>query len=119
MSNEQFPTMTRLSMSLYEDEIDWDADLFSQIGKQSSDNKQLDVGQNNGNDEMTKQALDDDSQWGMEPSPKSNGSVQSMRDQMKQSWGGVDKKEEGKPTADWMPGYGSAGPDEDEPWFTG
>lgn len=105
-------------MGLYEDEIDWDADLFGQIGKKSSDNKQLDVGQNIGND-VAKQALDDDSQRGMEPPPNSNNSVKSMRDRMKQSWGRVDKKEEGKPTADWMPGYDSAGPDEDEPWFTG
>mmetsp|Transcript_20598 Transcript_20598/g.31263 ORF Transcript_20598/g.31263 Transcript_20598/m.31263 type:complete len:162 (+) Transcript_20598:364-849(+) len=109
---------TKLSMGLYEDEIDWDADLFGQIGK--SDNKQSlgdgggVIGQNDGG-VTGSEVLDDDSQWDMGQSEPSK----SMREQMKQSWGRVDKlEEEGKPTADWMPRFGS-GPDEDEPWFTG
>ena len=103
-----FTHTTSLSMGLYDDEIDWDADLFSQIGNKSADNTQ---------DVVQKDALDD-SQWGMEQT-KSTSNMKSMRDQMKKSWGGDGKEEEGKPTADWMPGFGSSGPDEDEPWFTG
>mmetsp|Transcript_7906 Transcript_7906/g.14301 ORF Transcript_7906/g.14301 Transcript_7906/m.14301 type:complete len:165 (-) Transcript_7906:347-841(-) len=114
--------MTELSLGLYEDEIDWDADLFGQIGK--SDNKQSlgdggGVISQNDRDITESDALDDDAQWDMGQSQSNLNNVKSMREQMKQSWERVDDaEEEGKPTADWMPRFGS-GPDEDEPWFTG
>ena len=38
---------------------------------------------------------------------KSDNDVRSMREKMKQSWGVVDKEEEGKPTADCMPQFGN------------
>ena len=95
-------------MGLYEEDIDWDADLFNQIGK----SKKNQVASYNDN------TKDDNKQWDMEGN---SSSVKSMREQMKQSWGGNDstkkKEEEGKPTADWAGAGG--GPDEDEPWFTG
>eukprot|EP00571_Detonula_confervacea_P015829 CAMPEP_0172302290 /NCGR_PEP_ID=MMETSP1058-20130122/4022_1 /TAXON_ID=83371 /ORGANISM="Detonula confervacea, Strain CCMP 353" /LENGTH=145 /DNA_ID=CAMNT_0013012715 /DNA_START=376 /DNA_END=810 /DNA_ORIENTATION=- len=112
-------TTTNLSMGLYEDEIiDWDDDLFGQIGK--SDNKQLESG-GDSRKEVSKKGsksdddLDDDI-WDMGEQSKSTNNVKSMREQMKQSWGAVDKdSEEGKPTADWMPRFRN-GPEEDEPW---
>jgi len=92
---------------LYEEDIDWDADLFSQIGK--STNKQVAA-----DTENTKDVAKDDEQWDM--GEGNSNSLKSMREQMKQSWGGNDstkkKEDEGKPTADW------AGA-EDEPWYTG
>ena len=102
-------------MGLYEEDIDWDADLFNQIGK-SKKNQVADT------DNM-KDVAKDDKQWDMgesSSSSSSSSSVKSTREQMKQSWGGNDstkKEEEGKPTADWAGAGG--GPDEDEPWFTG
>lgn len=113
-------------MGLYEDDsIDWDDDLFGQIGKQS-DNKQSLADNDDSRKEVTNEgekssnALDDDI-WDMGQTKSKN--TKSMREQMKQSWAGTttDKDiiiEEGKPTADWMPRVGN-GPDEDEPWFTG
>lgn len=113
---------TCLPMGLYEDGIDWDADLFGQIGK--SGNKQLasdDDGSQKSKDGSATEsdALLDDCNWdiGQQQRSKLSNNVKAMREQMKQSWG-VDEKEEGKPSADWMPKYGK-GPDEDEPWFTG
>ena len=100
-------------MGLYEEDIDWDADLFSQIGK--SNNRQFTADTDN-----MKDVAKDDKQWDMGES-SSSSSVKTLREQMKQSWGGNDstkkKEEEGKPTADWAGAGG--GPDEDEPWFTG
>ena len=98
-----------LSMGLYEEDIDWDADLFGQIGR--SNNEQSTGDEAKGNSADT-DALDD-SNWTME----NTSNVKSMRKQMNQSWGkDKSKREEGKPTADWA---GVTGPDEDEPWFTG
>mmetsp|Transcript_35966 Transcript_35966/g.64790 ORF Transcript_35966/g.64790 Transcript_35966/m.64790 type:complete len:123 (-) Transcript_35966:189-557(-) len=87
------------SMGLYEDEIDWDADLFGQIGK--SGRKELtNDGSQKSRDGAESDALDD-SNWDMGQKSKSTNDVKSMREQMKQSWGVVDKKEEeGKPNAD-------------------
>lgn len=104
-----------LSMGLYEDEIDWDADLFGQIGKSNDEQSASD------DDGVAKAGALDDSNWDMTPTRASlnkSNNVKSMREQMKKSWGGENKKEAGKPTADWMPRFGN-GPDEDEPWFTG
>ena len=98
-------------MGLYEEDIDWDADLFSQISKSNSNQVASDT-------DNTKDDTEDDKQWDMEEG--NSKSLKSMREQMKQSWGGNDstkKKEDGKPTADWAGAGG--GPDEDEPWFTG
>lgn len=98
-------------MGLYEEDIDWDADLFSQIGKSTNNQVSADT-------KKTKDDTGDDNQWDMGESKSK--SVKSMREQMKQSWGGSDSKnaiEEGKPTADWAGAGG--GPDGDEPWFTG
>jgi len=100
-------------MGLYEEEIDWDADLFGQIGTSTNPPN---IATNNGDETM--KALDD-ANWDMGPSSTGKRNAKSMREQMKQSWGIVNTEEEGKPTADWMPGFGQAGPDEDEPWFTG
>ena len=98
-------------MGLYEEVIDWDADLFSQIGKSTNKKVAADT-------ENSKDVAKDDKQWDM--GEGNSKSVKSMREQMKQSWGGNDstKKEEGKPTADWA-GAGGGPDDEDEPWFTG
>jgi len=102
-------------MGLYEDEIDWDADLFGQIGK--SGRKELtNDGSQKSRDGAESDALDD-SNWDMGQKSKSTNDVKSMREQMKKYWG-VGKKGEGKPSADWMPRFGN-GPDEDESWFTG
>eukprot|EP00584_Thalassiosira_punctigera_P008905 CAMPEP_0172545142 /NCGR_PEP_ID=MMETSP1067-20121228/15143_1 /TAXON_ID=265564 ORGANISM="Thalassiosira punctigera, Strain Tpunct2005C2" /NCGR_SAMPLE_ID=MMETSP1067 /ASSEMBLY_ACC=CAM_ASM_000444 /LENGTH=159 /DNA_ID=CAMNT_0013331831 /DNA_START=309 /DNA_END=788 /DNA_ORIENTATION=- len=108
---------TNLPMGLYEDEIDWDADLFGQIG--TSSDSSVGVEFTNNKDNGTESDALDDTKWDMGQSKSDSNSVDSMREQMKQSWGGVDREgEEGKPTADWMPRFGK-GPDEDEPWFTG
>mmetsp|Transcript_40988 Transcript_40988/g.75021 ORF Transcript_40988/g.75021 Transcript_40988/m.75021 type:complete len:133 (-) Transcript_40988:275-673(-) len=93
---------TCLSMGLYEDEIDWDADLFGQIGK-SGNNKQLtpDIDGSQKNKDGAESDALDDSNWDTGQKSKSKNNVKSMREQMKQSWGVVDKKEEeGKPNAD-------------------
>ena len=109
-------------MGLYEEEIDWDADLFGQIGNKSGNEKLLDnIDDNSGNDQEiiaeSANALDDNDVWDMgQPKPTTRDNVRYMREQMKKSWGGDDMKEEGKPTADWA---GGGGPVEDEPWFTG
>ena len=111
LENTSSYTTSILSMGLYEEDIDWDADLFSQISKSNSNQVASDT-------DNTKYMAEDDKQWDMEEG--SSKSVKSMREQMKQSWGGngsTKKKEEGKPTADWAGAGG--GPDEDEPWFTG
>lgn len=116
---------TRLPMGLYDDEIDWDADLFGQIGKSNNDDQMpidttsttSSIGQTKIQEVVGSDVALEDSKWDMAQS-KSSSDVKSLRDRMKQSWGVDDKKVEGKPTADWMPGFGE-GPDEDEPWFTG
>ena len=112
IENTSSYTTSLLSMGLYEEDIDWDADLFSQIGK--STNKQVAADTDN-----TKDDTGDDKEWDMGERSSSSSSVKSMREQMKQSWGGNEstkKKEDGKPTADWA---GAGGGHEDEPWFTG
>lgn len=99
-------------MGLYEEDIDWDSDLFSQVGKSNND-------QNSNEAQSQKEGISDDNdekQWDMRVK---STSVKSMREQMKRSWGGGEDetKQEGKPTADWAGAGG--GPNEDEPWFTG
>lgn len=123
-------------MGLYEDEVDWDADLFGQIEKSGNeqlgddgrqnkeaadldvlDDKKWEMGEIQSNSESDVNSMRENmrqSSWGVEKKED----VNSMRKKMRQSWGGVEKKEERKPTTDWMPGFGSV-PDEDEPWFTG
>jgi hypothetical protein len=91
----------------------WDADLFSQIDTKSSGNKQIRGTVN----DMVKTIDLDDSQLEMSPY-KTNDNIKSLREQLKQSWGD-DGQVERKPTADWMPGFGTSGPGNDEPWFTG
>lgn len=89
-----------------EDDIDdWDADLFAQI-KSVAD---IDISEK----EPTTKDISSTA-WDMRRS--SGAEIKSMRDQIKDLWKAGDIK--GKPTADWMPGYGE-GPNEDEPWFTG
>ena len=110
IENTSSYTTSLLSMGLYEEDIDWDADLFSQIGKSTNKQGIVDI-------ENKKDVAKDDKQWDMEED--NSKSLKSMREQMKQSWGGNDstkKKEDGKPTADWA---GAGGGPEDEPWFTG
>ena len=120
---------TQLSMGLYEEDIDWDADLFGQIGNdgdKSSNTKPSTSADAASNDTITQSSNTSegsggwaDDQWN-NIEPKSQKNIKSVRDQMKQSWGnGNDmgnETDEGKPTAD---GAGITGPDEDEPWFTG
>lgn len=114
-------SMTNLSMGLDENEIDWDADLFGQIGK--SDNKELggvDIQSSNSASESDSlnETKWDMGQWDTgQSNSKNSDNVKSMREKMKESWGRADKEEEGN-LADWMPGF-SKGPDDDEPWFTG
>ena len=110
IENIAYTTSSLLSMGLYEEDIDWDADLFSQIGK--STNKKVAADTKN-----IKDVTEDDKQWNM--GEDNSKSLKSMREQMKQSWDGKDNKREeveGKPTADWA---GAGGGPEDEPWFTG
>lgn len=111
---------TNLLMGLDENEIDWDADLFGQIGK--SDEKELGgVDIQNSDCDSESDALND-TIWEMgQSNSKKSDAVKSMREKMKQSWGRADQADQekgGSPTADWMPGFGK-GPDDDEPWFTG
>jgi len=107
IENTSSYTTSSLTMGLYEEDIDWDADLFSQIGKSTNNQVTSDT-------KNTKDDAKDDKQWDM--GEGNSNSLKSMREQMKQSWGGNDstkkKEDEGKPTADW------AGA-EDEPWYTG
>lgn len=135
-----------LPMGLYEEDIEWDADLFGQVGK-SNDDRSVDGGSQtktgdgggalddgkwdmgppsapNKNDTFTRgqrsgsKALDDNN-WDMGSQSNSKNDVQALREQMNTAWGREDmENKEGKPTADWMPGF-RTGPEEDEPWFTG
>ena len=68
--------------------IDWDADLFSQINRDIHHIEEPDKA-------LKMRAVNE---WDM-PRP-SDSDIKSMRQQMKQSWGNND----GKPTADWVPG---------------
>lgn len=129
------------SMGLYEEDIDWDADLFGQIGAsdprpraagggpqdkgdggEARDDDPWDLGPppsaaSETATSASEAAGDDD--WDLGPRPTAQDEVMSMREQMKNAWEKDDgAQEEGKPTADWMPRF-RPGPDDDEPWFTG
>ena len=103
-----------LHMGLYEEDIDWDADLFRKLPNNPSSSN------NNSSINNTASSTDnseDAGQWDMGQSNKS--SMQTMRDKMKQQMGETSAgKPEGKPDVGWVPNYGKI-VDEDEPWFTG
>lgn len=103
---------SRLSMGLYEEDIDWDADLFGQIGKSGDANPTpAEDGDTTASKQLNNRSEEDGGEWDME---QSKTEVNSLREQMNDSW----KFDEGKPSVDWVPRFES-GPDEDEPWFTG
>lgn len=103
-------------MGLYEEDIDWDSDLFGQLSKNRKNNNPSSP--NNSSTSNNDILLSsDDGQWDMGQSNKST--MKTMREQMKRQMGekGGDKSE-GKPDVGWVPNYGKV-IDEDEPWFTG
>jgi hypothetical protein len=101
-------------MGLYDEDIDWDADLFGQLSNNnpsSSKNNNNIFPADNSDDE-------DDGQWDMGQS-NNKSTMETIRERMKRQMG--DKgatKSEGKPDVGWVPNYGKI-IDEDEPWFTG
>lgn len=105
-----------LHMGLYEEDIDWDADLFRKLPNNPSSSN------NNSSSKDTASSTDsseDAGQWDMGQSNKKS-SMQTMRDKMKRQMGETNNsgKPEGKPDVGWVPNYGKI-VDEDEPWFTG
>ncbi|EJK59556.1 hypothetical protein THAOC_20202, partial [Thalassiosira oceanica] len=105
--------------SLYDNDIDWDSDLFSQINQREQAQAQKGNIKEDAGIEASKL---DDSSWSMDGSTPSN--VQDVREQMKQSWTGEESKKDGtqseknqKLKVDWVPNFRNV--DEDEPWFTG
>ena len=122
------PIETVLSMSLYgdKDDIDWDADLFGQIGRRAISKESTSNGA--GWDEWDNLDNDKSRTRAFKSSTTTSSSVDSLRRQMKEAWStstdnnDANKEEETKegvkPSADWVPNF-RKGPDEDEPWFTG
>ncbi len=114
-------------MSIYDsDEIDWDADLFGKIRGTAPETDATVAGSCPG--ESPEPEIDE---WGWDEKSdiarnfsSEKDAIDSMRKGVKEAWsssgssGKAQGKEEGKPTADWMPNYGNV-PNEDEPWFTG
>jgi len=110
---------TVLHMGLYDDDIDWDADLFGKLSNNKQNNNSSSSNNNSSTNNNTKMSeySDDDGQWDMGQSNKST--MQTMRDKMKRQMGEQSGgKPEGKPDVGWVPNYGKI-IDEDEPWFTG
>mmetsp|Transcript_7342 Transcript_7342/g.12290 ORF Transcript_7342/g.12290 Transcript_7342/m.12290 type:complete len:179 (-) Transcript_7342:815-1351(-) len=111
---------TVLHMGLYDDDIDWDADLFGKLSnnKQNNNSSSSNNNSSTNNNTIISEDCDDDGQWDMGQSNKST--MQTMRDKMKRQMGEQRSggKPEGKPDVGWVPNYGKI-IDEDEPWFTG
>lgn len=136
----------RPPMGPHDEDIDWDADPFEQVGtpnttqfphegrRSENENEPAAWGDDawdwdtgppsNSSDARlaSEQASGSDpwgdDAWDMGPPSNANDDVQAMRRRMGASWGGGEKEGGEKPTADWMPGF-RTGPDEEEPWFTG
>eukprot|EP00986_Skeletonema_menzelii_P003863 scaffold1256_cov150-Skeletonema_menzelii.AAC.17 len=107
-----------LHMGLYDEDIDWDADLFRNLPNKRQ-NSNPSPSNNKSSTKNTASSADstDVGQWDMGQSNKST--MQTMRDKMKRQMGETsDGKPEGKPDVGWVPNYGKI-VDEDEPWFTG
>jgi len=107
-----------LHMGLYDEDIDWDADLFRNLPNKRQ-NSNPSSSNNKSSTKNTASSADstDVGQWDMGQSNKST--MQTMRDKMKRQMGETsDGKPEGKPDVGWVPNYGKI-VDEDEPWFTG
>lgn len=105
-------------MGLYEDDIDWDADLFGKLNarKLESDRDALAAGTDDDDDGGWEQVVSETKKYEGGEGAKRR---EEQRKQMEQAWGpDGSQEEEGKPTANWMPRF-RKGPDEDEPWFTG
>lgn len=116
-----FPTLmkpgTLLHMGLYDEDIDWDADLFGKLSNKRQNNNNLSSSNNNsstGNNKILSADSIDDGEWDMGQSNEST--MQTMRDKMKRQMG--ETSSDGKPDVGWVPNYGKI-VDEDEPWFTG
>ena len=98
-------------MGLYEEDIDWDADLFRKLPNNPSSSNNYSSTNNTAS--SSEDSSEDAGQWDMGQSNKS--SMQTMRDKMKRQMG---ETSAGKPDVGWVPNYGKI-VDEDEPWFTG
>ena len=114
-----YPTLmkrgTELHMGLYDEDIDWDADLFGKLSnKRQNDNPSSSNDNRSTNNNILSADGMDDGEWDMGQSNKST--MQTMRDKMKRQMG--DTSSDGKPDVGWVPNYGKI-VDEDEPWFTG
>ena len=106
-------------MGLYDDDIDWDADLFGKLSnnKQNNNSSSSNNVSSTNNNTIISEDCDDDGQWDMGQSNKST--MQTMRDKMQRQMGEQSGgKPEGKPDVGWVPNYGKI-IDVDEPWFTG
>ena len=104
-----------MHMGLYEEDIDWDADLFRKLPNNPSSSNKYSLTNNTAS--STEDSNADTGQWDMGQSNKS--SMQTMRDKMKQQMGETSAgKPEGNSDVGWVPNYGKI-VDEDEPWFTG
>lgn len=108
--------------SLYDNDIDWDSDLFSQINQMEQAQPQQGNIDTSSEDAGIEASKLDDSTWSMDGSTPSN--VQDAREQMRQFWTGEESKKDGtqpeknqKLKVDWVPNFRNV--DEDEPWFTG
>jgi len=106
------------SGSLYDDDIDWDSDLFGQINQR----EQAQPGNTSSEDGGLEAPKVDDGSWSMDVSTPSN--IKDAREQMRQSWTGEASKQDEtqseknqKLKVDWVPNFKQV--DEDEPWFTG
>ena len=106
---------TVASGSLYDDDVDWDSDLFSQIN-------QREQAQPSEDDAGVEASKVDDSSWSMDVGTPSN--IQDAREQMRQSWTGERSKKDETPSeknqklkVDWVPNFRQD--ENDEPWFTG
>ncbi len=107
---------TALHMGLYDEDIDWDADLFGKLSNKRQNNGPSPSINNSSTDEKTNLSADstDDGKWDMGQSNKTT--VQTIRDKMKRQMG--ETYNDGKPDVGWVPNYGKI-VDDDEPWFTG
>jgi len=108
---------TALHMGLYDEDIDWDADLFGKLSNKRQNNTPSPSINNSSADDKTNLSADStyEGEWDMGQSNKST--MQTMRDKMKRQMGETNNND-GKPDVGWVPNYGKI-VDEDEPWFTG
>lgn len=110
-----------LHMGLYEEDIDWDSDLFGQLSNiRKNYNLPPSNNSSTSNDTLLSSGSSvDDGQWDMGQANKST--MMTMREQMKRQMGekgANNSSERKKPDVGWVPNYGKV-IDEDEPWFTG